>query len=43
MFEDKQGQRFMGVIKGVSQKGLFLVEEQEEIVAAYNFKEITYL
>ena len=43
MFEDKQGQRFMGVIKGVSQKGLLLVEDQEEIVAAYNFKEITYL
>jgi len=43
MFEDKEGHRFMGVIKGVSQKGLLLVENQEEVVTAYNFKEITYL
>jgi len=43
MFEDKAGQRFMGVIKGVSQKGLLLVENQQEVVTAYNFKEISYL
>jgi BirA family biotin operon repressor/biotin-[acetyl-CoA-carboxylase] ligase len=43
MFEDKQGQRFMGVIKGVSQKGLLLVEDQKERVTAYNFKEISYV
>ena len=43
MFEDKLGKRFMGIIKGVSQKGLLLVEDQEEVVTAYNFKEISYL
>lgn len=43
MFEDKQGQRFMGIIKGVSQKGLLLVQDKQELVTAYNFKEISYL
>ena len=43
MFEDQQGQKFMGIIQGVSQQGMLLVENEEQIVKAYNFKEITYL
>ncbi len=43
MFEDQQGQKFMGIIKGVSQQGLLIVENEEQILKTYNFKEITYL
>ena len=43
MFEDKEGQKFMGIIKGVNRKGLLLVENKEESMTAYNFKEISYL
>ena len=43
MFEDQQGQKFMGIIKGVSQQGLLIVENEEQILKTYNFKEVTYL
>ncbi|GAG91561.1 unnamed protein product, partial [marine sediment metagenome] len=43
MFEDQQGEKFMGIIKGVSQQGLLIVENEEETLKTYNFKEITYL
>ncbi len=43
MFADQQGQKFMGIIKGVSQQGLLIVENEEQTLKTYNFKEITYL
>lgn len=43
MFEDQQGQKFMGIIKGVSKEGMLIVENEAQILKTYNFKEITYL
>lgn len=43
MFKDQHGKQFMGIIKGVSLQGLLIVENEQQIVKTYNFKEITYL
>lgn len=43
MFQDLQGKMFMGIIKGVDQEGMLLVENEDEVINTYNFKEITYL
>jgi len=43
MFQDQEGKMFMGIIKGVNPEGMLLVENDDEIVNVYNFKEISYL
>ena len=43
MFEDMGGRRFLGKILGVSKLGMLQVENEEEIIKAYNFKEIIFL
>ena len=43
MFENSEGERFMGIIRGVSQQGQLLVENEDASLKAYNFKEIVYL
>ncbi len=43
VFEDNRGNRFNGIIKGVSEEGEILIENEEEILTSYQLKEIKYL
>ena len=43
VFEDNQGSRFNGKIKGVSEEGELLIENEDEKVLAFQLKEIKYL
>lgn len=43
MFENKNKEKFMGKILGVTNKGSLQVEQENEVVKQYNFKEIIFL
>ena len=43
VFENDQGFRFNGKIKGVSEAGEILIENEQEITSKYQLKEIKYL
>jgi len=43
VFEDTQGNRFNGKIKGVSEAGELLIEKEDEKITSYLLKEIKYL
>ena len=43
MFKEPNRKPFMGIIRGVSQQGLLLLEKEDESTTEYNFKEIIYL
>jgi len=43
VFEDTPGNRFNGKIKGVSEEGELLIENEDEIITSYQLKEIKYL
>lgn len=43
VFEDTQGNRFNGKIKGVSEEGELLIENEGEKILAFQLKEIKYL
>jgi BirA family biotin operon repressor/biotin-[acetyl-CoA-carboxylase] ligase len=43
VFENKQQKKFMGKILGVTDKGCLLVEQENDVINEYNFKEIIFL
>ena len=43
MFENSNGEQYMGIIRGVSKQGSLLIEREDESIDAYNFKEVRYL
>lgn len=43
MYQNTSGEKFLGIIKGVSNKGELLVEREDESIERFNFKEISYL
>ena len=43
MFQNAVGDKFMGIIKGVDQRGSLLIEREEQSIESYNFKEVVYL
>ena len=43
MFEEKDGSRFLGKILGVTNQGMLQIENENEIIKSYNFKEIIFL
>lgn len=42
-FQNSQGERFMGIIKGVDPRGALLIERDQHSIESYNFKEVLYL
>jgi len=43
VFENKEKKKFMGKILGVTAKGCLLVEQENDVIKEYNFKEIIFL
>ena len=43
MYENKKGEQFMGIIRGVSKQGALIIEREDATIETFNFKEIIYL
>lgn len=43
VYENLEKEKFMGKILGVTQKGRLLVEQENDVIKKYNFKEIVFL
>jgi len=43
MFENNNGEQFMGIIRGVTKQGTLQIEREDASIDAYNFKEVSYL
>ena len=43
MYQDDRGEKFMGLIRGVSPQGKLLIEKEDQSIASFHFKEVTYL
>lgn len=43
MYQEASGKKIMGVIRGVSEEGQLLLEQENDTIKRYNFKEIVYL
>ena len=43
MFENDQGEQFMGIIRGVTRQGMLQIERDDESIETYDFKEVIYM
>ena len=43
MFENQNGEQFMGIIKGVTKQGKLRIEREDNSIDTFNFKEVIYL
>ena len=43
MFQNDKGEKFMGIIRGVTKQGKLKIEREDSSVDTFNFKEVIYL